>query len=279
MSIKSKAFKWLGNTVFDLGDVVAKVKHPTWKRYYHGANNPFDILKFNEGPSHEIGLHATRNYDVANYFAQRGRGPVYKFYAPKPTMEVSDFWNNNTLLFKGPTTFRANPYGYTDATTDSKLFFDMLERFGGKNSFEFLPLTDPRIQSILKINPSYRPIKINKDIVVNSELVHWPNRPPEAAKRIDAAYDLHKSVSKENPMAQRDASRMVTQTLADFGHPVIKYANRNPMEGGKFSYIITDPTKMYIPQTIPVKTWHLGAGLGIGTGVLGGYLWNKKDQQ
>jgi hypothetical protein len=29
MSIKSKAFKWLGNTVFDLGDVVAKVKHPT----------------------------------------------------------------------------------------------------------------------------------------------------------------------------------------------------------------------------------------------------------
>jgi hypothetical protein len=55
-------------------------------------------------------------------------------------------------------------------------------------------------------------------------------------------------------MAQRDASRMVTQTLADFGHPVIKYANRNPMEGGKFSYIITDPTKMYIPPTIPIKT-------------------------
>jgi hypothetical protein len=45
------------------------------------------------------------------------------------------------------------------------------------------------------------------------------------------------------------------------------------------SYMLFDRSKLYMPPTIPVKTWHLGVGLGLGAGALGGYLWNKNSQQ
>ena len=70
MGGKNKLLKWLGNTVFDLGDVVAKIKHPTWKQYYHGSPIAFNIKSPYMGTPKDMGLHVSDRYKVAwNHFA------------------------------------------------------------------------------------------------------------------------------------------------------------------------------------------------------------------
>ena len=290
MGGKSKALKWLGTTVFDLGDVVAKVKHPTWKRYYHGSPVAFDIKNFYKGTGADVGLHMSDRYDVAEYFSKNfggGNSPtVYKFYAPKPTMEVMDMHSNGVNLFAGNHTFiHGNQYGrgVFDATPDTQLLFNSLKKYGGDDVIDFVPGTK------LDYNFGNRqtPFQLKRDVTIPMEQVHWPDRSPEVNTKIQKLWAQypHQNNSGYFRFDESDLklraklNSQMADILAENGHPVIKYANSHYGEGGGMSYMLFDRSKLYIPPTIPVKTWHLGAGLGIGTGVLGGYLLNKKDQQ
>lgn len=288
MSGKSKALKWLGTTVFDLGDVVAKVKHPTWKRYYHGSPVAFDIKNFYKGTGADVGLHMSDRYDVAEYFSKNfggGNSPtVYKFYAPKPTMEVMDMHSNGVNLFAGNHTFvHGNQYGrgIFDATPDTQLLFNSLKKYGGDDVIDFVPGTK------LDYNFGNRqtPFQLKRDVTIPMEQVHWPDRSPEVNTKIQKLWDQypHQNNSGYFRFDESDLklraklNSQMADILAENGHPVIKYANSHYGEGGGMSYMLFDRSKLYIPPTIPVKTWHLGAGLG--TGALGGYLLQKNSQQ
>lgn len=61
-------------------DVLAKIKHPTWQKYYHGSPYPFDINKPYMGTGNDAGIHASKNYSVAKYFTEGSKdGVIYEF--------------------------------------------------------------------------------------------------------------------------------------------------------------------------------------------------------
>lgn len=294
---KGKVLNWLGKELFNLGDVVAKVKHPTWKRYYHGSPEAFDIQKFYKGTKGDIGLHMSDRWGVANHFTKNfggGTSPtVYKIYAPRPTMEVMDMHSNGVNLFAGNHTFiHGNQYGrgIFDATPDTKLLFKSLRKYGGADVIDFVPGT--------KLDYNFgnlqTPFQLKRNVTIPMEQVHWPDRSPEVNAKIQELwrqyphenhpeYDFSKywapKFDDEALKLRAKLNSQMADILAQNGHPVIKYANSVYGEGGGFSYILTDPTKMYLPPSIPIKNWHLGLGFGTGLGIGGGIWLNKKDQQ
>ena len=280
---KGKILNWLGKELFDIGDVVAKVKHPTWKRYYHGSPEAFDIKNFYKGTHNDFGLHMSDRYSVAKGFTKAWdvspqQGVVYKFYAPKPSMEVMDVHSNGLELFNGTKHYWNN--GHHDGTSYMRLTYDALRKAGGNDIIEFITPT------AFTQYPWYTPFKVRRPIDLSMKTVNWPNRPTVVAKQFDELftqypmkpeYALSYQFDDAAKQIRANINAKVSDIIAQNGHPVLKYANHSPVEGGGMSYILTDPTKMYIPPIIPIKTWHLGVGLG--TGALGGYLLHKNSQQ
>lgn len=288
MSGKSKALKWLGHTIFDLGDVVAKVKYPDWKRYYHGTRNPIDMHNLKKSTYRNIGLHMSDDPKVAAKFAGFGdiysdySGKIYKFYAPNPTLEIIDIGTNNINALMG--TLTLNPGQTYHATKNSNLLFDAIKKYSGKNDIvKHIPPTISEFNP-LKLDMSGQvDFRVTDSIVLPLQEIVWPNRPYSAKKRLSDIWDLlpdkfdDRFIGKDISWSNNTPNDLAADVLSDFGYKVVKYENRFPFEGPKTAYFLTDPKSIYIPPSIPIKTWHLGAGLG--TGALGGYLWNKKDQQ
>lgn len=289
MSGKSKALKWLGNTVFDLGDVVAKIKHPTWKRYYHGSPVKFDIKNPWMGTHNDAGIHMTDRYDVAKMFTRDNRvsggtPTIYKFYAPKPVREFVDLHSNGLELLT-PNTFYKTDFernrSFSDGTSASNMLFDLLKKEGGE---DVVKMIDPSHTFFSSPPKDYRPYNITKDLTIDMGKVHWPDMPDNVRTRVQELNKQYPRYSKikigftpEELQRRAEINAEVADMFAQNGIPVVKYANTGYREGGGMSYMLFDKSKMYMPPTIPVKTWHLGVGLG--TGALGGYLLNKNSQQ
>lgn len=281
MSGKSKALKWLGTTVFDLGDVVAKIKHPTWKRYYHGSPVEFDIKNFYKGTIADSGLHMSDRKKVAERFAESGpyssgKSTVYKLYAPMPTLEFMDLHRNGINMLSGNTKRIAGTNlgrGIFDGTPHGQLEYRALRENGGEDVIDFLPtyIND-------HFGNTIEPYQLKRDVTIPIEKYHWPNRPKAVdnrLKKMRTQYDSALENSDYDTIQLLNSE--VSDIMAENGIPVVKYANNNAYEGGGLSYMLFDRSKMYIPPSIPVKTWHLSTGLG--AGALGGYLLNTKDQQ
>lgn len=285
MSGKNKALKWLGTTVFDLGDVVAKIKHPTWKRYYHGSPVEFDIKNPWMGTHNDAGIHMTDRYDVAKIFTRDNRvsggtPTIYKFYAPKPVREFVDLHSNGLELLT-PHTFYKTDFehnrSFSEGTDTSNMLFNLLKKEGGKDAIKLIDSSDPFFSSPPKY---YRPYNMTKDLTIDMGKVHWPEMPNDVRTRVQELSRQYPSRFSQIPESLQRRAEINTEVANMFAQnriPVVKYANTGYNEGGWFSYMLFDKSKMYIPPTIPVKTWHLGAGLG--TGALGGYLLHKNSQQ
>lgn len=244
-------------------DVLAKIKHPTWQKYYHGSPKPFPIENARMGTDYDIGLHMTQDKDVAKRFARSNTGRVYEFYAPKPTLQTIDIHDNNITSLIGNRRYKAGKYQYTDASSRDKLFFDALDKYGGKDSYE-------RYNGISAINlKDYYPLVIKKDFEIPMHEVVWPNRPKEAHEKLKKIYNSLPDTGLDDmapKFANSEANEKAAKVLSDYGHKVLQYENHNPIEGLKTSYVLTDPKSMIVINknnkdlTRPVITT-IGAGL------------------
>lgn len=250
-------------------DIWAKIKHPTWQKYYHGSQDPFPIENARMGTNADMGLHMTRDENVAKHFARSNTGQVYEFYAPKPTLQTIDIHNNDITSLIGNRKYKAGMYQYMDSSSRDKLFFDALDKYGGKDAYE-------RYNGISAMAlKDYYPLTIKKDFEIPMHEVVWPNRPKEAHERLKKIYDSLPDTGP-NDMAPKfanyKANEDAAKVLSDYGHKVLQYENHNPIEGLKPAYILTDPKSMHLinpkyqfdimrPATITLGVGLTGTGL------------------
>ena len=281
-----KAGSFLNKELFNVGDIVARVKHPTWKRYYHGSPVEFDIKNPWMGTYNDAGIHMTDRYDVAKLFTRdnrvSGTPSIYKLYAPKHTREFVDLHSNGLELLT-PNTFYKTDFernrSFSDGTNASNMLFNLLKKEGGEDAVKMIDPSDPFFSSPPKY---YRPFNVTKDLTIDMAKVHWPEMPNDVRTKIQELNKQYPRYSKvkigftpEELQRRAEINTEVANIFAQNGIPVVKYANTGYKEGGGFSYMLFDKSKMYLPPNLPFKVKHaLGVSAGLGTyGVL-----NKKSQ-
>ena len=256
-------------------DLWAKIKHPTWQKYYHGSQDPFPIENARMGTYADMGLHMTRDENVAKHFAWGNTGQVYEFYAPKPTLQTIDIHNNDITSLIGNRRYKAGMYQYMDASSRDKLFFAALDKYGGKDAYE-------RYNGIGAMAlKDYYPLAIKKDFEIPMHEVVWPNRPKEAHERLKKIYDSLPDAGPDDmapKFANAKANEEAAKVLSDYGHKVLQYENHNPIEGLKPAYILTDPKSMHLIN--PATNYNVIRPITTFTGAaLSGYsIFNNKKK-
>lgn len=274
------AFGALKKIRFD--DVLAKIKHPTWQKYYHGSPYPFDINNPYMGTGNDAGIHATKNYSVAEYFTEGSKdGVVYEFWAPKPSREFIDLHSNGLEMLiphnYHKTDFELNRNFY-DGTKDSKLLFNVLNNEGGKNTVKMI---DVKKNKTFFSNPPeyYQPFDVTKDLTIDMGKIHWPDMPDDVRNKVLELNQQYPRYSKtkirlspEEWQQRAKINTEVSKLFAENGIPVVKYANTGWREGAGMSYMFFDPTKMRVvnlesPDILRPTTTAIGTGLGVEYGI------------
>ena len=276
-NVGKKISNFLNKDLFNYDALKIKLQNPHLKRYYHGSPYDFDIENFHKGTTYDMGLHASDRRKVAEYFSE-GKGPVFEFFAPKPSAEIMDWHANDIGLFVGNKKFSGGDLNIHDGTESSKLLFNSLRKYGGDDVIEFIPKTDSRVSSLYDVK-SFKPFTLKRDVILDGSLVHKLDIP---ASEYDKLRQLYKdyplrdefTISFTDEQATRRAkiNSEAATILSDNGYPVFKYENTVPNEGGGTSYMILDPSKIkLVDPKKTVKMKHmltgLGAGLGVGYGV------------
>lgn len=286
--LKTKAGKKISNflnkDIFNYDALKIKLQNPHLKRYYHGSPRDFDIENFYKGTTYDMGLHASDRRKVAEYFSE-GKGPVFEFFAPKPSAEVMDWHSNDIGLFVGKKEFSGGDLNIHDGTESSNLLFNSLRKYGGDDVIEFVPKTDPRISSLHDVK-SFKPFTLKRDVILDGPLVHKldiPTSEYDKLRQLYKDYPLKDNVTisfdKEQAARRAKINSEAATILSDNGYPVFKYENTIPGEGGGTSYMILDPLKIkLVDPKKTVKMKHVLTGLGAGSGI--GYgISHLKDEE
>ena len=273
-NIGKKVSNFLDKNLFNYDELWAKVKHPTWKKYAHGSDDPFfDIKNADMGYNGEVGMHMSDDTSVAEVFAKGypdQPGKVYEFYAPKPTLETIDATNNTANIYIGNVERLA---GGTFNSSNTNIFFEnLLKKYGGEDVIQDVPVDNYFREDLNFMFPgtgdNLKKYTLKQDVTIPTKDEIWPNKPESVKKQFE---ELGKRWNQFK-IDKKDAAREVSKILSDNGHKVLKYENVHPMEGLKTSYILTDPSIIHlINPEHQFKMKHaltgLGTGLGIGYGV------------
>ena len=227
-------------------NLVAKLRHPTYKKYYHGTSADFNIKDARMGSSFNLGLHASDNPRIANSLKTRGNGNnphVNEFYGPKPSTESIDIQKNDISQLSNDYTIKSQsqdfgPTGY-DAAGDNTVLFDFIKQSGG-NPYMIEGSETPKFN-------------VSNDVSLNLRKLAYPKvKDP----KVDQLLREYNSITKNNIYREKlpletqarlsEINAEAAKILSDNGYKVIKYNNTNPFEGGGgSSYIITDPSVIY----------------------------------
>ena len=178
-NVGKKISNFLNKDLFNYDELWARIKHPTWQKYYHGSPKEFDIKNFHKGTVADSGLHMSDRKEVAEYFAEAGpynpdKSTVYEFYAPKPTLEFMDLHSNGINMLSGNTQRIAGNHlgkGTFDGTPHGQLEYRALRESGGEDVIDFLPTrTNDRFGNTIE------PYQLKRDVTIPIEKYHWPNR-------------------------------------------------------------------------------------------------------
>lgn len=282
-NVGKKISNFLDKDLFNYDELWAKVKYPTWQKYYHGSPKEFDIKNFHKGTIADSGLHMSDRKEVAEYFAESGpynpdKSTVYEFYAPKPTLEFMDLHRNGINMLSGNTQRIAGNHlgkGTFDGTPHGQLEYRALRESGGEDVIDFLPTyTNDRFGNTIE------PYQLKRDVTIPIEKYHWPDRPKHVDDRLK---EMRKQYDTAIENSDYDTVELlnseVSDIMAENGHPVIKYANNNAFEGGGMSYMLFDRSKLHlINPEHQFKMKHTLTGLGVGLGVGYGINQLQKDE-
>ena len=229
-------------------NLVAKLRHPTYKKYYHGTSADFNIKDARMGSTTNLGLHASGTPKIAEDMKMHNVGTnphVKEFYAPKPSAESIDTWNNGIEQLSTDYEIKHlnqdfGPRGY-DAAGNNKKLFNLIKDAGGE------PYMVEGTSS-----PKYN---VKNDVTLNlREQVYPKVKDP----KVDQLIKEFRSILQNNKVLSRsflpieEQARLTkinaeaAKILSDNGYKVVKYNNVSPLEGGGgSSYIITDPSVIY----------------------------------
>lgn len=229
-------------------NLVAKLRHPTYKKYYHGTSADFNIKDARMGSTTNLGLHASDTPKIAEDMKTHNVGTnphVKEFYAPKPSTESIDTWNNGIEQLSTDYEIKHlnqdfGPSGY-DAAGNNKRLFGLIKDAGGEpymvegtSSPKYNVKNDVTLNLREKVYPKVKDPKVDqlikefRSILQNNKVLSRAFLPIEEQARL----------TKINAEAAK--------ILSDNGYKVVKYNNVAPLEGGGgSSYIITDPSVIY----------------------------------
>lgn len=230
--------------------VKSYLKHPTWETYYHGSPTSFDITQARMGTANDMGLHATKNRQVAKGFMEENpTGQVYKFRAPRYKATTSDLWANgvqnhlstNYVIKKHA--LDGDSYGYFNIL-DKKLLNDLI-----KSKVPYKLTLDPNAAIIGKYN--FAELKNASDITINprSRFLEAIPKSKQAQFNQEAnnLIELENKIDGYSESAKAARSKLNeagTKLLDDYGITTVRYYNTNPREGIIDSYWINNPSKI-----------------------------------
>lgn len=272
-NVGKKISNFLNKDLFNYDELWAKIKHPTWKKYAHGSDDPFfDIKNADMGYNGEVGIHMTDDIPIAEVFAKgySGRpGKVYEFYAPKPTLETIDATDNAANIYIGNVERLAG--GTFNSSNTNTFFENLLKKYGGEDVIQDIPVDNSYREDLNFMFPgtgdNLKKYTLKQDVTIPTKDEIWPNKPEHVKKQFE---ELGKRWNQFK-IDKKDAAREVSKILSDNGHKVLKYENVQPREGLKTAYVLTDPSIIHlINPEHQFKMKHaltgLGTGLGIGYG-------------
>lgn len=250
----------LGDVGIGLGinnpNVRARLRHPTYKKYYHGTANVFDIQDAQMGTPLNSGLHASGTPTIAKsvMHSRSGAYPrVEEFWAPRPSTETIDTWDNGITQLSSRYTIepRTGMSSYYAAGKNS-LLFKLIRKQGGN------PV-------MVKGKPAFQ---IAEPVTLNLRKSIYPKIPKSAHSEIDDLLKEYSSkrysdsfwrrIPKEYEQRLSEINKRAAEIMSEAGYKVVKYNNTNPYEGGGgTSYFITDPSKIYQPGTYRIP-WSIG---------------------
>ena len=246
-------------------DLVAKLRHPTYKKYYHGTSADFDLKDARMGNEYNLGLHASDTPTIAESMQTRGNGinpKVIEFYAPKPSTESIDVYNNGieqlqtNYLLKPIHTKYGIDEGY-DAAGNLTQLFKLIRKYGGT--------------PYMVKNTSYPKFNIDENVSLNLRQSVYPKIQQSEYSKIDDLLKEQKAILGStsdryylSPAQRTRLSEINTeaaQIMSKYGYKTVKYNNTNPFEGGGgTSYFITDPSVIYqhTPFNSVMLPWTFG---------------------
>lgn len=221
------------------------LRNPKAVKVYHGTNQgAFDLRNARTSSPNNLGLHVTPNKKISEKFVRGNNGAMMEAYIPKYNMETIDIWANdyNLLTNNFILDARPGPYDFYVAGGDPELFMKLLEKYGANPTLE-----NGRIYTTNRVS-----IPLQKET--------WPNMPESARKIADNIIKEGETMGFDlsGEQLKNKATRLNQQAnnlFSDNGMKVIKYNNMNPHEGGGgISYMVTDPSVFYFPQSYnPIK--------------------------
>lgn len=224
------------------GKIAQQIIHPKERAYYHGSPIKFDIQNAHMGTVNDLGLHVAQSTRIPNKMGS----VVYKIYAPKPTLEMMDTWQNGINGLHGTHTLQAGMWNVS-VPKNNKLMWEALDTFGKGKFVKSQRLSDA--------------IDIKDNINIPMEQIVWKDRPTKVANKLKylrEQYDniIHKYANSNtgrpsngniDEAAIVEINKQAAQVLSENGHKVASYFNANPREGLELSYIITDPKAIRLP--------------------------------
>lgn len=228
-------------------DLVAKMRHPTYMKYYHGTSSEFPISEAKMGSASNSGLHVSDTPTIAEAMKTRGNGTnphVKEFWGPKPSTESIDTWANGIEQLS--TDYVLEPrteWMYYNAPGDNTHLFNLIREQGVE------PIYTEKLS-----NTGYPGFQIDKQVTLNLRESNFPKIPKSEYSRIDAlikeARDLTKGVIDISRSSRRarmeEINAEAAKIMSDYGYKSVKYNNLNSAEGGGgISYYLTDPSILY----------------------------------
>lgn len=244
------------NYTFTNPNIVAKLRHPTYKKYYHGTSADFNISEARMGSTYNSGLHASDSPTIAESMKTRGGGNnprVEEFWAPKPSTEAIDVGDNGIRQLSSEYVIEPRTgNSYYDAAGDNTFKFDLIRKTGGN------PV-------MIEGKPAFQ---IDKSVTLNLRKSSYPKIPESQYPEIDNLLHRYQSqvnwnldaLSTQTRRRLANINKRAAEIMSEAGYKVVKYNNTNPFEGGGgTSYFITDPSVIYQPKTLNFKLpWIFG---------------------
>lgn len=227
------------NAINNHPNLVAFLRHPTYKKYYHGSPYDFDLSKAYMGTINDLGLHASGSRKAVKWATDGSKtGVIKEFWAPRPSMETIDLGNNG----------KSHLMDKIDLQVDGT--HSGWDKYRVKLIKKYYPF---KVNVTYDTKPKYTYINSGSwknRVVIPLRDEIWPNMPANARKEADLLIkefdkkQLDKNLKRH--MYMPDINRRAAGIFSKYGKKVIKYHNENPWEGGGVtSYMITDPSVIY----------------------------------
>lgn len=232
-------------------EIVRFLRHPTYRKYYHGTSADFNLRNANMGSEYNSGLHVSGDRRIAESMKDRGGGTnprVEELWAPKPSTETIDVGDNGIRQLSSKYVIEPRTNGsYYDAAGDNTFKFNLIKEAGGN------PV-------MIEGKPAFQ---IETPVTLNLRKSSYPNIPESRYLEIDDLLHRYQSqttwnldaLSTQTRRRLANINKKAAEIMSESGYKVVKYNNTNPYEGGGgTSYFITDPSVIY--QHTPFQTFN-----------------------